>query len=42
MDRFQKVQWRELSLVVAEAMVDKKRQLSNDEFGRVIQKSYRR
>ena len=38
MDRFQKVQWRELSLVVAKAMVDKKRQLSNEEFGRIIQK----
>jgi hypothetical protein len=42
MDRSQKVQWRELSLVVAKAMVDKKRQLSNDEFGRIIQKIYRR
>jgi hypothetical protein len=42
MDRFQKVQWRELSLLVAKAMVDKKRQISNDELGRIIQKIYRR
>lgn len=38
LDRFQKVQWRELSLVVAKAMVEKKCQLSNDKFGRIIQK----
>ena len=41
-DRFQKVQWLEISLVVAKAMVDKKHQLSNDEFGRIIQNVYRR
>lgn len=38
MDRFEKTQWRELSLVVAKAMVDKKRQLSSEEFRRIVQK----
>lgn len=41
MDRVAKKQWRELSLVVAKAMVDKKRQLSNDEFRRIVQRIYR-
>lgn len=37
-DRYEKQQWQKLSLVVAKAMVDKKRQLTNDEFRRIMSK----
>ena len=36
---YQKMQWREMSLVVAKAMMDRKRQLTNDEFLRVVQRA---
>jgi len=42
MDRYEKTQWRELSLVVAKAMVEKKRQLTNEEFRRIIHKIQQR
>ena len=42
MDLPKKMQWRELSLVLAKAIVEKKRQLTNEDFRCILQNIHQR